>query len=83
MWLGPDTDIEDIVSPVRYTEGGLEVIDILQIKLTDDEFKGYCKGNVLKYLLRYRYKGGARDLEKAQVYLRWLIEVEKGLKISK
>lgn len=42
--------------------------------MTAGEFQGYCKGNVLKYVWRYRQKGGAEDLRKAQVYLQWLYE---------
>ena len=36
------------------------------------EYKGYLKGNCLKYLWRYEYKNGIEDLKKAQVYLGWL-----------
>lgn len=32
------------------------------------------KGNILKYVLRADYKNGREDLEKAMVYLQWLIE---------
>ena len=37
-------------------------------------FKGYLKGNSMKYLWRYDYKGKAKeDLKKAQWYLDKLI----------
>ena len=36
------------------------------------EFCGYLKGNVQKYVWRYRSKNGAEDLKKALVYLDWL-----------
>lgn len=39
------------------------------------EFEGYCKGNILKYLWRFRYKGKPlEDLKKAQWYLSRLID---------
>jgi hypothetical protein len=38
------------------------------------EYKGYLKGNCLKYLWRYEYKNGLEDLKKAKVYLDWLIK---------
>lgn len=43
---------------------------------------GFLDGNALKYLVRYRDKGGIQDLEKARHYIDKLIEVEKarGLK---
>lgn len=34
----------------------------------------YYEGNVLKYLLRYRYKSGMQDLKKARHYLDRVIE---------
>lgn len=36
----------------------------------------YWAGNVLKYLLRYKYKNGVEDLEKAKHYLEYLIKHE-------
>ena len=41
--------------------------------MTPEEFQGYCKGNFLKYVWRYRDKGGKTDLYKAQWYLTRLI----------
>ena len=43
--------------------------------MTEDELKGFYKGNVLKYMLRHEKKNGKEDLEKAKVYLNWLIEL--------
>ena len=42
--------------------------------MTPDAFRGYCKGNVMKYVWRYEQKGGVESLRKANVYLNWLIE---------
>lgn len=39
---------------------------------------GFCESNVVKYVTRYRNKGGREDLEKAIHYLRQLIEIEYG-----
>ena len=36
---------------------------------------GYLEGNVVKYVSRWREKGGLEDLKKAQHYLTKLIEV--------
>lgn len=37
---------------------------------------GYCEGNVIKYVTRWRHKGGVADLRKAIHYLQMLIELE-------
>jgi hypothetical protein len=39
---------------------------------------GFIEGNVIKYVTRYKDKGGKQDLEKAIDYLRTLIEKEYG-----
>ena len=36
----------------------------------------YVEGNVIKYIMRWRYKGGLEDLHKAQEYLNILIKNE-------
>ena len=37
---------------------------------------GFFEGNVIKYVTRWRDKGGIKDLEKAKHYLEMLIELE-------
>ena len=37
---------------------------------------GFCEGNVIKYLCRYKRKTGLEDLKKARQYLDFLIERE-------
>ena len=39
---------------------------------------GYMEGNVIKYVTRWRQKGGVADLEKAKHYIDLLIELEMG-----
>lgn len=69
------TDANDKVNhPSHYTTGEIEVINYIRDKLGADEFTGYCIGNVMKYISRWRHKDGVQDLEKAQVYLNWAVE---------
>jgi hypothetical protein len=48
--------------------------------MSPEEFRGYLKGNLMKYTWRYSEKDNPReDLAKAQVYLQWLsLEVGNG-----
>lgn len=55
---------------------GIEPIDYMRSRFTPEEFRGFLRGNVIKYLSRYTDKGGVEDLRKASVYLNWLIEHE-------
>lgn len=64
--------------PEHYTSGGIECIDAIRASLGMKEFADYCKGNVIKYVWRYRHKNGVEDLKKARVYLNWMIEAEEG-----
>ena len=59
--------------PSHYTHGGIECIDAIRASMTADGFCDYCKGNIIKYIWRWRDKGGVEDLRKASVYLNWLI----------
>lgn len=69
----------DVVNnPHHYNVGSIECIEAIKESMSRDSFKGYLKGNCMKYLWRYEYKDKAKqDLEKAQWYLNLLIsEVE-------
>lgn len=67
---------DNINSPKHYQLPGLniEAIDVIKSVLGDDKFEGYCRGNVIKYILRADAKNGVEDLKKAKVYLSWEIE---------
>lgn len=68
---------EDMVNhPSHYTAGGIECIDAIEASMTPEAFKGYCKGNAMKYIWRYEKKGSVESLQKAIWYLNKLIEVE-------
>ena len=64
--------------PSHYTQGGIECIDAIRASMTADGFCDYCKGNIIKYIWRWRDKGGVEDLRKASVYLDWLINAAEG-----
>ena len=38
---------------------------------------GFCAGNVIKYICRYKNKNGIEDLKKARHYIDLLIEIEE------
>lgn len=61
----------DVVNhPAHYTKGGIECIEAIEASMTDEEFRGYLKGNVIKYVWRYRDKDNdVQDLDKAEWYI--------------
>ncbi len=72
----PDEPTEDVVNhPSHYNYGNIECIEAIEESMTPEAYRGYLKGNTLKYLWRYERKDKAlQDLEKAQWYLNRLIE---------
>ena len=65
--------MRDSINPDHY-QGGIECIDAIEEALTPEEFVGFCKGNVFKYLWRCNKKNGIEDLQKAKWYLDRLID---------
>lgn len=58
-----------VTKPSHYMFFDMEAIDIIKAALTEEEFRGYLKGNSLKYRLRCGKKDDAmQDLGKAQQY---------------
>ena len=66
---------DKVYKPQHYQGKGVEGIDAIKsaLKSTPHGFESYCRGNVMKYIFRYRQKNGEEDLLKARVYLDWLI----------
>lgn len=71
---------EDSVNhPKHYlTRKGIETIDVIEA-FTDglDGIEAVCTANVIKYICRWKKKNGLQDLEKAEWYLKKLMEVIK------
>lgn len=68
-------DSDMVNSPDHYTHNGIEAINVIEAKLTDEQYQGYLQGSVMKYLLRSNYKGKRKeDLKKAQWYLNKLVD---------
>ena len=66
---------DNVNHPPHYKgNGDIECIDAIRAALTDEEWRGYCKGNVLKYCWRAEYKGGSEDYQKAKWYLDKLVK---------
>lgn len=76
----PSKPAADAVNhPSHYKIGGVECIQAIKASMTEEAYKGFLKGNIIKYIWRYEIKGKPiEDLKKARVYLNWLIkEIEE------
>jgi hypothetical protein len=68
---------DNVNRPSHYGQGQIEAIEYIQDFQTHEEYIGYLRGNIAKYLHRWRYKNGLEDLKKARWYLDRLIELEE------
>ena len=59
----------------HYTSKEIQPWDAMQSWMTEDQYRGYLIGNVVKYIARFQDKGGSLDLQKCKHYLDKLIEV--------
>tara|TARA_B100000809_G_C14693912_1_gene371574 strand:- start:67 stop:480 length:414 start_codon:yes stop_codon:yes gene_type:complete len=71
-------DDESVNHPAHYNQGTLETIEAIEGLNLE-----YHLGNVLKYIARWKYKDGIRDLRKAQWYLNRFVERAEGMEGTK
>ncbi len=66
---------DPVEKPDHYNNGAIEAIEAIKASMPENEFRGYLKGNALKYLWRYDYKGKpVEDLRKCRWYIERLIK---------
>lgn len=58
-----------------YNKNDIECIDAIEASMSDTMFQGFLQGNVIKYMWRWRHKGGSEDLQKAISYLTMLKDI--------
>lgn len=64
------SDEHSATNPGHYNQGTIQPWDYIL-----DHDMGFLEGNIVKYITRYKKKGGREDLLKAKTYLDKLIEV--------
>jgi len=70
--------MDNIKNPPHYASSKIEPIDyIVANKLS------YCEGNVVKYISRWKLKGGLQDLHKAKQYIDFIIDKEGVTTVTK
>jgi len=59
----------------HYLKLSIQPWDAMECWLTEEEFKGFLKGNIIKYIARCDHKGGRIDIEKIRQYVDKLLEL--------
>ena len=72
--------MSDLINhPEHYVTGNFECIDIIETVTADlSGAEAICTGNCIKYLWRWKRKGGVESLKKARWYLDRLINKLEG-----
>ena len=66
---------DNVNKPMHYQgNSNLECIDAIRACLSKEEYEGFLRGNMLKYIWRFRQKGGAESLRKSNWYYKKLME---------
>jgi hypothetical protein len=65
---------ETQVGGSHYTDKTIQPWTAMESWMTPEEFEGFLRGNVIKYIARYREKDGLKDVLKAKHYLEKLLE---------
>lgn len=69
---------KDNINPSHYKNGKMDAITVMKNTLTKEEYKGFLKGLIIKYLYRADNKNGLEDYKKAQWYMNELVKtIEK------
>lgn len=79
------TPAEGTPEEAVHYHGVVEPIELMQSILTPEEFKGFLKGNAIKYAFRAGRKVGEsseKDKTKFLVYSQWLHDYQHGGKIK-
>lgn len=65
-----ETKANDPINPDHYKQGKVECIDCIESATSSlTGFEGFCTGNAIKYLYRWKQKGGKQDLLKSRWYI--------------
>jgi hypothetical protein len=78
MWKIKESAGDTQVEGDHYKKMSIEPWDVMEVALTEEEFRGYLKGNFIKYAMRDGKKPGAiKDVDKAIHYRAKLTEMQK------
>ena len=74
-------EFSNVERPEHYNSYPIETIEAIAGQSTSEEFEGWLKGNIIKYVSRYKFKNGSEDLSKAHFYIKVLEDWNKGYEL--
>ena len=77
--------LSDLEPHISHYDTLHQPIETMQANMTPEEFQGYVKGNIIKYVCRMGRKAGEDKLKEAKKirnYAKWLVESLEGKTIN-
>ena len=79
----PSETPDEVNKASHYNQGGIECIKAIESSMSPEEYRGFLKGQVIKYVWRYRHKGTpSKDLKKARYYLDDMIRIMEDAEVK-
>lgn len=72
---------DPVNNPSHYTQGAIECIEAIEAALSQEEFIGFLRGQVIKYQWRCRHKSGSEDVRKGIWYANRLVMVLENMEM--
>lgn len=67
--------MKDKINPSHYQRDGMECIDAIKAAVQNlSGAEAYCTGSAIKYLWRWKEKGGKDDLNKAKWFIQNMVD---------
>ena len=67
--------MKDVINPSHYQRDGLECIDAIEAAVQNlSGAEAYATGSAIKYLWRWKEKGGKDDLNKAKWFIQKMVD---------
>lgn len=74
-----EQQFDTVKKPAHYNQGEIECIDAIKVAVSNLQgIDAVCTANAIKYLWRWKLKGGVEDLKKAKWYIDKLITQQGG-----
>lgn len=67
--------MKDVINPNHYQRDGMECIDAIEAAIQNlSGVEAYATGSAIKYLWRWKEKGGKDDLNKAKWFIQKMVD---------
>lgn len=67
--------MKDVINPNHYQRDGMECIDAIEAAVQNlSGVEAYATGSAIKYLWRWKEKGGKDDLNKAKWFIQKMVD---------